>query len=150
VIYRPITAADVDAIVAFAVVGLQPERHPHVFSPAKMRAAVEHFARSERDFQLAAFDGERVVGAIAATLAEMLWFERAEAHVVMLYATVPGVGATLVKRLLAWADDQPIVRRIVWAQNDGADPRTARFAQRCARGSGFAAQGVSMQLFSKG
>jgi hypothetical protein len=148
-VYRRITAADIDAIVDFAAQALRPERYPLVFSPAKVRSAVEFFAASRDSFQLAAFDDGKPVGAIAATVAEMLWFERHEAHVVMLYATQPGVGFVLMRRLLEWAGSSPMIRRVLWAQNPGADARTSMFAERCARRSGFAAGVVSMQTFVK-
>lgn len=147
--YRKITSADVDSVTAFAIEGLRPERFPMVFCPRKTRAAVEHFAGSAGDFQCAAFDGSRVVGAIAAMVSESPFFERCDAHVWLLYAKVPGVGRELVNRMLAWAKGHPMVRRVVWAQNSDADPRTKALAKRCADRAGLAVEEVTMQVFYK-
>ena len=76
-----------------AAPGLRP-------SPVKVRGVVEHFARTPSDFHLVAFEAGRVVGAIAACVTEMLFFERCEATVVMCQARgTPGVGRELIGRL---------------------------------------------------
>ena len=46
----------------------------------KVKAVVRHFAVTPADFHLAAFNDGRVVGAIAACVSEMLFFERCEAR----------------------------------------------------------------------
>lgn len=148
-IYRRLTPADIEAVTDFATEGLDPGRFPLVFSRTKTRAAVAHFEQSERDFHLVAFDGGAVVGAIAAVVSDMPYFERAEAHVFMLYATRPGVGRALMMALLAWVDDNPFIRRVLWPQNPGADKRTAALARYCARRSGMTADEVTMQIMIK-
>lgn len=148
--YRRITEADVPQTLAFAKEGLRPERSRMVFSPARTEAVVRHFERSQTDFHLAAFDGDRMVGLVAAAVGDMPFFERCEAHVYVLYATVPIVGRVLIRRLLTWFRNSFHLRRLVWAQNDDADPRTHRLAQWCAKKRGMTAQELSMQVFYKG
>lgn len=147
--YRRLTDADIDAVTDFATEGLDPGRFPLVFSRAKTRSVVEHFSRSTTDFHLVAFDSGRVVGAIAAVVSEMPFFERCEAQIFMLYATVPGVGLKLMRALLGFVNDSLFIRRVVWAQNPDSDPRTASFAKYCARLHGMQACQVSMQVFLK-
>lgn len=147
--YRRITIDDVPQVLALAIEGLQPERVPLVFSRARTEAIVRYFESSDADFHLAAFDGTKVVGLIAAAVADMPFFERGEAHVFVLYATVPGVGRALVRRLLEWFKANPRTQRLVWAQNPGADPRTHRFARWCARQQGAHVTQSTMQCFYK-
>lgn len=149
--YRRITEADVPQALAFAIEGLQPERVPLVFSRYRTEAIVRHFATCESDFHLGAFDDEgRVVGLIAAAVADMPFFERGEAHVFVLYATVPGVGRVLIRQLLQWFKASPRVQRLIWAQNPGADHRTHRFARWCGRQQGATVMESTMQVFYKG
>jgi hypothetical protein len=128
--YRRITPADVDTVASFAIEGMRPHLYPMHLSPEKVRHVIEHFAHSTRDFQLAAFDGDRMVGGIAALVSDMLWFERCEAHVVMLYATRAGVGRELVRRMFEWVHDQPSIRRVLWAVEFDAPVATMRWAER--------------------
>lgn len=149
--YRRITLDDVPQALAFAIEGLQPERVPLVFSRTRTEAVVKHFATSETDFHLGAFDERgRVVGLIAAAVADMPFFERGEAHVFVLYATVPGVGRVLIRRLLQWFRASPRVQRLIWAQNPDADHRTHRFARWCGRQQGMPVRQSTMQVFYKG
>ena len=148
--YRRITEADVPQAMAFAVDGLRPERIPLVFSRYRTEAIVRHFSTSDSDFQLAAFaDDGRIVGMIAAAVADMPFFERGEAHVFVLYATVPGVGRALIRELLKWFKASPRVQRLIWAQNPDADHRTHRFARWCGRQQGTHVIESTMQCFYK-
>lgn len=122
VTYRTLQLADVDAVAAFAADGMPSRDAAGLrFSPAKVRSVVEHFAHTPSDFHLVAFDGGEVVGAIAACVTEMLFFERCEATVVMCQARgTPGVGRELIGRLMAWACDDFRVRRIQFPMDVGA------------------------------
>lgn len=95
-------------------------------SPEKVHATIEHFMRSHSDFHLAAFDGERIVGGIAATVYESMFFERCDATVVMCRATLPGVGRRLIGALKEWADDDMRVRRVMFATEFDARPGMLR------------------------
>ena len=148
--YRRITPDDVPQALAFAIEGLRPERVPLVFSRARTQAVVEHFQRSATDFHLAAFDGDRMVGLIAAAIADMPFFERCEAHVYVLYATVPGVGRALIRQMLEWFKATPRLQRLVWVQNPDADKRTHRYARWIARQRGVTVVEHRMQVFYKG
>jgi len=128
--YRRITAADVDQAATLAVKGLRPDLYPAHLSQEKVRAMLNHFVSSESDFHLAAIDGDRFVGGVAAIIAEMPWFERKEARVVMLYATVPGVGRRLVRQLFDWYLSNPMLRRLLWTLEFDAEPRMMRIAER--------------------
>jgi hypothetical protein len=129
--FRPITAADLPTVEAFAIEGLRPDLYPLHLSRDKVRAVIGHFAKPNNDFSLAAFDGEQMVGGIAAVVQEQLWFERHEAIVVMCYATVPGVGRTLVRRLMEWVSDEPRVRVVRWPCEFDAPRSMVRLAQMC-------------------
>ena len=132
--YRTLQAADIDAVASFAAEGMPmaaPGLRP---SPVKVRGVVEHFARTPSDFHLVAFEAGRVVGAIAACVTEMLFFERCEATVVMCQARgTPGVGRELIGRLMAWARDDFRVRRVQFPIEIQARPGF----ERLLRGFGF-------------
>lgn len=129
--FRRIQAADVDAVAAFVIEGMRPELYPLHLDRAKVRAVVEAFIEPSRDqFQLAAFDGDRMVGGIAAVVMPMLFFERHEAHVVLCRATTPGAGRRLLRELRGWADADMRIRRVVWPMEFHADPRIQLLAAR--------------------
>ena len=122
VTYRTLQLADVDAVAAFAADGMPSRDAAGLrFSPGKVRSVVEHFAHTPSDFHLVAFDGGQVVGAIAACVTEMLFFERCEATVVMCQARgTPGVGRELIGRLMAWVTSDMRVRRVQFPMDVGA------------------------------
>ena len=135
IIYRTLKPADIDAVAAFAAEGMPLRDAPGLrFSPAKVHAIVEHFARTPTDFHLVAFRAGQVVGAIAACVSEMLFFERCEASVVMCQARgEPGVGRELIARLIVWARDDMRVRRVQFPVEITARPGF----ERLLRGFGF-------------
>lgn len=135
VIYRQLQEQDIDAVARFAADGLPIPAGAGVrLSMEKVRTVVRHFARSAGDFHLVAFDGTQVVGAIAAVVSEMLFFERCEATVVMCQARGPhGVGRELISRLMAWARNDMRVRRVQFPIEIGA----RRGFERLLGGYGF-------------
>jgi hypothetical protein len=133
--YRRIGPGDVDQAAEFAIKGLRPELYPMRLSPAKIDATIQHFMHSTSDFHMAAFDGPRIVGGIAAAVYESAWFERCDATVVMCQAIVPGVGRKLIAMLKAWADDDFRVRRVMFPLEFDADARMQRLLARYGFGS---------------
>lgn len=122
---------DVPAVAAFAIEGMRVHKYPGLrVSEPKVRAVVEHFERSHSDFHLCAFKGDELVGAIAAAVVEMPFFERYEAHVVMCRAVEPGSGERLISSLRTWADRDMRIRRVQWPQEFDARPGVARIAAR--------------------
>jgi len=130
--YRRITAAEIEPLADFAIQGMALDHHAGLrLSRPKVVSVISHFVNSNSDFQLAAFDGNRIVGGIAACVAEMMFFERAEAHVVMCQARgVPGVGRELLSSLMAWADHDMRVRQVQFPEEFGARPGFARLLRR--------------------
>lgn len=127
---RRVTAEDIDQVAAFAIEGLRPNLYPLHLSREKVRQWIRHFADSQRDFHLAAFDGGRIVGLIAAIVQEMPFWERWEAHVLACRAVVPGVGQRLFRELFRWVRANPLIRRLHWAMEFDAEPRMMRIAER--------------------
>lgn len=128
--YRRIQPDDVPSVAQFAVEGMRPHLYPMRLSPEKVKAHIEHFMRSTSDFHLAAFDGSRIVGGIAAAVYESPFWERCDATVVMCRAVVPGVGRRLIAALRAWIDDDMRVRRCMFPVEFDADPRMPRLLAR--------------------
>lgn len=129
--FRRLTPNDLDQAIEFAIKGLRAELYPLHMSPAKVEVAARHFLTSEVDFHLAAFDGDRIVGGIAVHINEMLWFQRSEAHIVMLFAVVPGVGFQLLREAMRWTSEHMRIRRVVWPLEDDAPfDRMAHIAMR--------------------
>jgi GNAT superfamily N-acetyltransferase len=125
-----ITDEQAHELAQFAVVGLQAHRYPLHVSGAKVAAVVELFRRGAPHFGMVAVQDGRIVGAIAALVSEMLFFERCEAHVVMCRAVVPGVGRHLIRAVRDWARDDMRIRRVLFPIEEGADPRIARLLAR--------------------
>lgn len=133
--YRRIGPGDVEQAASFAIQGLRPELYPMRLSPAKIEATLKHFMHSTSDFHMAAFDGPRIVGGIAAAVFESPWFERCDATVVMCRATLPGVGRKLIGMLKAWAADDFRVRRVMFPLEFDADARMQRLLARYGFGT---------------
>lgn len=129
--YRRIQQGDVAQVAAFAIEGMRPQLFPGLrLSEAKVHATIEHFMRSTSDFHLAAFDGGRVVGGLAALAHESPWFERCDATVVMCRAIVPGVGRRLLSALKEWIDGDIRIRRAFFPLEFDADARMPRLLER--------------------
>lgn len=144
--YRRITADEVPAVAAFAIEGMRADLYPGItLSQIKVAFVTRHFAESWQDFHLVAFDGGKVVGAIAAAVSDILFFDRAEAHVVMCRAVVPGVGRRLIAALRKWSDSDERVRRVLFPQEFHADPRALKLLARY----GFT-QHVTTCVYNKG
>lgn len=142
---RRITTDDISEVAAFAVRGLRPDLYPLHVSQAKVRGMVHHLALSQRDFQLAAFDDSgAMVGGIGVLRQELPWFERQEAVIVMFFATVAGVGRTLLQAAVEWFQADPMLRRLTWPLEADADVRAMlRYAGR----QGFNSSNVNATLY---
>lgn len=100
-------------------------------SRAKVEAVVLHFALTPGDFHLVAFDAGKVVGAIAACVTEMAFFERCEATVMVYQARGShGIGRDLIRQLRAWADSDMRIRRVQFPIDAGARRGYARLVSR--------------------
>lgn len=122
---------DLEAVADFAIAGMRADLYPGLrVSREKVLAVVEHCQRSAADFHLVAFDAGRIVAAIAAIKHEMLWFERCEAHVIICRSVAPGAGFRLFAALRRWADEDMMVRRVVFPIEFHADPRQAEVLAR--------------------
>lgn len=128
--YRRIQPADIDQAADFAIKGLRPELYPMRLSPTKIEASLRHFMQSTTDYHMAAFDGPRIVGGIAAAVYESPWFERCDATVVMCRATAVGVGRKLIRALAAWAESDFRVRRVMFPTELDARPGMQRLLAR--------------------
>jgi hypothetical protein len=131
--YRRIQPAYAAQAAAFAIQGMRPDLYPMRLSREKIDGTIAHFMQSTSDFHLAAFEGERIVGGIAAVAHESPFFERCDATVVMCRATLPGVGRALVAAMKAWADDDIRIRRVMFPTEFDARPGMLRLL----RGLGF-------------
>jgi len=128
---RRLRADEIEQLADFAIEGIRPELYPLHLDRAKVRAVVQAFIEPHQDrFQLAAFDGDRVVGAVAAAVMPMLWFERCEAHVILCRAIAPGTGRKLLGALKHWANQDMRIRRVIWPMEFHADERIAKLAKR--------------------
>lgn len=130
-IYRRATAADVPAMVDFAIEGMRPQLSPHLrLSRDRVETMVHHFVTSVDDFNLGAFEGRTPVAAVAAFVQPNLWFERHEAHVVICRSTHPGAGARCIRALMAWAKADIRIRQVSFALEPDADGRQLAMLQR--------------------
>ncbi len=121
--YRNINPEDTLAVTEYALRALRvvAVNEPLHVAPLKVREAVSFFAKdaSGRHFNLAAFENRICVGAIAAFTAEMMYFERQEAHIMFCHASVPGIGWRLIREMMAWMRAEPRIRRVTWLMNKG-------------------------------
>lgn len=124
---RRLRPNDLEPVANYAIEGMRPELVPLVLSRERVRSVIRHIETSQQDFHLVAEHDGQIVGAIAAITSPMLWFERWEATVVMCRATFPGAGAEMVRRLMAWAKDDPRVKRVVFPLEFDAPKAMARF-----------------------
>lgn len=111
----------------FCVEGLRPELYPLVLSPQRVREVMHHVMSTTRDFHLAAFDGQQMVGGVAAVVTPMLWFERSEANVVMCRAVRPGVGRRLIDDLIRWAREDMRIKRVLFPVEFDAPAAMTRY-----------------------
>lgn len=128
--YRRVTAAEFEQVARFVVEAMHVERYPLHFDGRKMRERMRRIFEGGDGFHLAAFDGPRIVGGVAAVVQDMAWFERCEAHVVQFRALDVWVGMRLLRELMRWFRSDMRLRRVLWAHELGADPAMALLARR--------------------
>lgn len=128
--YRMVRADEVQQLADFAIEGMRAERYPLRVARHQVVAVIDWIRTSTNHFGLAAVQDGCIVGAIAAMVSEMLFFERWEAHVVMCRAVVPGTGRHLIAAMKQWADSEVKIRRVHFPIEEGADPRMARLLAR--------------------
>jgi hypothetical protein len=128
---RMINAGEVQEMADFAIEGMQAHKYPLHVSRAKVVHFVEVVRAGAPHFGMAAFKDGRLVGAIAALVAEMPFFERWEAHVIMCRAVAPGAGMRLILSMRDWAAAEMRIRRVQFPIEEGADPRIAKLLERC-------------------
>lgn len=129
--FRRLHPNEAQAAAAFAIEGMRPGLYPDlILSHYKINAVIKHFMDSTTDFHLAAFDGDRIVGGIAAAAYESPWFERYEATVLLCRAVAPGVGARLLSALREWCDESLMIRRAFFPMEFDASPAMARLLRR--------------------
>lgn len=129
---RRIEKQDAPQVVDFAIEGLRAELYPMHVDQLKVEQVVATFCHPHPDrFQLAAFDGSRMVAGIAAAVMPMLFFERCEAHIVMFRSVRPGAGVMLLRALRRWVAKDMRIRRVVWPMEFHTDERTLRLARVC-------------------
>lgn len=143
--YRPLIEADVPAVTELALEALRFGMGDVrlTISPDKVRGMVAGFATQPGHFNLIAFKDESPVGAIAAYVAEMPFFDWSEAHIAMCYCTEPRAGTPLIKAMLRWVESELRIRRVIWAMNDGAE----KFSRVLQRRYGFGQK--DMLVFTK-
>lgn len=129
---RRIEPNDVRQVADFAIYGLRAELYPMHVDRQKVEGMVQTFCQPHPDrFQLAAFDGQRMVAGIAVAVTPMLFFERCEAHIVMFRSVLPGAGVMLLRALRRWVAKDMRIRRVVWPMEFHTDERTLRLARVC-------------------
>lgn len=141
--YRRLEPSDFDQVTDLAIRGMRPNLYPLHLARWKVRATVEHFHRSATDFHLVAFDDAKPVAAIAVKRQELLFFERQEAIVVMLFSTVTGAGFRLLRAAIEWFRADPMLRRLIWPLEFDADPRLLRISERM----GFNTSNVNLSIY---
>lgn len=132
--YRRATIYDVPELMDLARAGLTlrgyVEALPLHVDNFKIRQMIVHFVTMTGHFQMVAVKDGKVVGALAMYVAEMPWFERAEGHVMMCFATVPSTVRRLVREMMAYVDADIRIRRVCWSMNEGAEKLVAMAARR--------------------
>lgn len=130
---RRLRVDEIEMAAEFAIAGLRPDRYPMHLDLDRVLSVAKAIVESPRDFHLAAFESGRLVGGVAAVVSPLPFWERCEAHVVMLRAE-RGVGLRLVRALRQWFMGNPMLRRLQWPMEDDADDRIKRLAAACGFG----------------
>lgn len=99
-------------------------------SMAKVSETVRFARDSANDWHLVAFEAGKPVAIGAARIVEMPWFERSEAHVYAMFSEAPGAGTHILRALMAWYADQPMIRRLLWPLEWDAPIAMLRYAER--------------------
>lgn len=141
--YRRIRLSDVGAMTAFALAAM-PDEPEVAVSPSKVLHMVSFFALHHHDhFQLAAFDGEQPVAALALLVADMPFHERGEGTIVFCYSQRVGAGYRLLREMVRWVNDDMRIRRVSWAMNRDFDQRLRVLALRL----GFQSEHPTLMLY---
>ena len=127
--YRRIRLADVDALAHLALSAI-PDEPEVAVSVQKVVSMVTFFALHQDHFQLAAFEGDKPVAGLAMLVTEMPFHERSEGTIVFCFSRLPGAGFRLLRALMVYVREHMQIRRVSWALNRDADPRTAQLARR--------------------
>lgn len=85
--------------------GLRPDH-------SAIRQTVTGCIASPSSFVRVSLDGDRVVGGLIAFTERGGWFERAVCRVGLLYTTVAGDGAAMLRELRRWVERRPAIKAV--------------------------------------
>lgn len=129
---RPAQMKDLESIIELGVESLEVnDPYPEmVISREKIANQAREVIASARHFAWVSEKGGEVVGAVCALSHPCMFYERSQASVLLYYCKVPGDGVALIRQLVKWFKERPILKMLMFTLEGNADPRLERLLTR--------------------
>lgn len=128
---RNATPADVEALVKLGISSLEKDPYEQlVISEERIRETAVTCISSSNHFSWVCEHEGEITGAVVAYVADMFFYERKQASVIMFYCLTPGEGIKLIREFLRWARKRPIIKIIEFTLERNADPRISKLLTR--------------------
>ena len=128
---RPARLSDIPAVEKLAFEALNRDKpDAMVISVDKIHDMCVECASKQSNFAWVSETDGVVTGCVAALVHEMLFFERKQCSVVMYYCKEPGEGIKILRKLMKWAKERPIIKLVEFTLERHDNKRVQQLLKR--------------------
>ena len=126
---RPAKHSDIAAITELSMESLEVnDPYPCLMpSISRTREAITSLVSGAAHFTWVHEREGKVIGAICGMVHDLMFYERKQLSVVMLYCREPGGGGLLVRRLMRWYRSRPAIKACVFTIENCIDEKLGKF-----------------------
>lgn len=122
---------DLQAIIKLGLEALEMSNDGDLIIDAeKVRQSALTAVTSPAHFAWVSENNNQIFGALLAESTPMIFHKRQQACVTQFYCKLPGDGRRLVKQLIEWYEQRPILRAITFTLEHECDPRIILLLKR--------------------
>lgn len=129
-VIRPAVVKDIDVIVELAMESVMTDPLPVKPDKQAMRETALAMIGNRSQFVWVADEGGVVVACVGVSCSRGFWFHGWQASMLLFWSRRPGAGVALLRRLVEWIRERPIIKLAVIECEPKIDPRAIRFLKR--------------------
>jgi len=126
---RKAVPGDIDIIVELGIESMEVNaQYPELLvSESRIRELMRELVSGSSHFVWVDEIGGRVVGVVCGMVHDIMFYERKQLSVVMLYCREPGGGGFLVRKMMKWFRSRPALKACVFSVENGLDDKIGEF-----------------------